>query len=162
MNNTGKALFIIILPLTFLAAGNLTREVAGSASGEKVAEETVASVTRIEGTLKRMDRVLDSLAEAKKPRANISLPRDPFTSLYPEVVTAPAARPEVTAIREEERTPDLDITGIVSGRKRMVIIENEVKSEGDFIGNYRIHKIEPDRVWLKDHNRLFAVMMHDK
>ncbi|MCM8807224.1 MAG: hypothetical protein NC926_04620 [Candidatus Omnitrophica bacterium] len=57
----------------------------------------------------------------------------------------------LTKEEKEPEKPNFKISGIVQGSKKSyVIIDNEVKEEGETIGNFIIFKIYPEKVILKD------------
>lgn len=61
--------------------------------------------------------------------------------------------------KKEPEKPDFKILGIVyDNKKSYVVINDEVKEEGETIGNFVLQKIYPDKIIVKDKDENFFIL----
>ncbi len=112
----------------------------------------IIGVTAVEDNIKQLNKALESLPEGQA-RQNPRIRRDPFVPLMP-VVT----RSVDTGQEEKVAIPEFDVSGIIFDSKApTAIIGNEVKGEGEFIGEYQVYKIMEDKVLIKYKDEVFPV-----
>ena len=110
------------------------------ASDNKPSEVAGIDLNQIESNIQKLRKNVAEI-ENRKGASDVRLKRDPFATLI---------IPEKKKIVEEKERPSLTLYGIVSdGNRTLAIIDNEVKGEGESIGDCRIYKITGEAVLLK-------------
>jgi len=116
---------------------------------------------KIEENFETTKKKLDEITKIEKPKINkIFVLKDPLRPWLPE------KKKEEKIIKEEKKIepkkPDFYISGIVYDEKKpYVIINDEVKSEGEKIENFTIQKIYSDRIVVKDEFENYFVVKFD-
>jgi len=133
-------------------------KIIGENSGE-------IDLRKIEENFETTKKKLDEITKIEKPKINkIFVLKDPLKPWLPE------KKKEEKIIKEEvkeekkiePKQPDFYISGIVYDEKKpYVIINDEVKSEGERIGNFTIQKIYSDRIVVKDEFENYFVVKFD-
>jgi len=127
---------------------------AGENSGE-------IDLRKIEENFEVARKRLDEISKIEKPKINkIFVLKDPLRPWLPE------KKKEEKVVKEEKKVepkkPDFYISGIVYDEKKpYVIINDEVKSEGEKIENFTIQKIYSDRIVVKDEFENYFVVKFD-
>ncbi|GEM_PF-1672742 len=117
-------------------------------------------VDRIENDAKRLRKTVEEL-ENVVSGSGVRLKRDPFATLVIPEKISPIIAGEKTEKKEDKKkqiSSDIILHGIVSdGDTSLAIIGNEVKREGEFIGEYEIYKITGENVLIKYGDEIFPV-----
>jgi len=116
-------------------------------------------VKKIENNLQKMKKSLADFPDGPRYQKT-NLTRDPFISPVDEkkihlksILKTPTDQPvEETIIP----TPNVHISGVICGNISMAIIDDEVKTEGEFLGEWQVYKIEQDCVLIKYKDKVFT------
>jgi hypothetical protein len=123
---------------------------------EEPADKKIIDIERVEDNLHKLHKSISTLEDGERAPA-LHMGKDPFVSLIQqrEIISESAAPAE-----EKTVTPEFSITGIISnGSSSLAIIGNEVKQEGEHIGEFEVYKIEKDRVLVKRGEDIFPIEM---
>jgi len=143
----------MVLALGFFPQGSDSAPLKNKGVGKGV------DVPKIEADLQKMRKRLDSFPSGASME-NTRIKRDPFVSL---ITTEKNQLPEMEEITKPEEEsiimPEFTISGILlGGEKLFVIIDNEVKAEGDFIKDYQILKIvDANKVLILHRDKIFTL-----
>jgi len=129
-----------------------------------VALSAELNVTKIEGGIEKLKKSMDVLQDVPA-RPDIRIKRDPFVSLLPSMAVQSESvsaeeetNQEAEEIKREPVSPAFRVSGIVFDSKMpLAIIGTEVKKEGDFVGEFEVHRIEKDKVLVKHGEDIFTL-----
>ncbi|MCM8820845.1 MAG: hypothetical protein NC932_02715 [Candidatus Omnitrophica bacterium] len=136
-------LLLLIWAPVFLCSGPVDKSV----------EISNIDVNRIESDIKKLKKKVEE-TENNTGSSGVRLKKDPFATLI-----IPEQRSPIVKEDEKEKVlPDIVLFGIVSdGNKSLAIIGDEVKREGEFIGECEIYKIREENVLIKYRDKIFPV-----
>ncbi|MBN1445315.1 MAG: hypothetical protein JW957_04320 [Candidatus Omnitrophica bacterium] len=121
-------------------------EKGDSARASEASAAKVLDITKVEENLHQLKKKLDVLPAAEI-RRNAGPKKDPFVSLIPPPSTVQETEGEPA---HEEKTPELIVSGIIfDGKSPVAIIGDEVKGEGELVGEYEVYKVMEDKVIIK-------------
>ncbi len=130
-------------------------EKAGSVEISGKTASRVLDITKVENSLNQLKRTLDVMP-AGDSRQNVRLKRDPFVPLF-----SPESAKKETAdgtAGEIKKAPEFNVYGIIFDSKSSIaIIGDEVKKEGEYIGEYQVYKIMKDNVLIKRGDSIFPI-----
>jgi hypothetical protein len=130
-------------------------EKEGSSGPVGPSDSRVLDITKVEENLNQLKKKLDIMPVAESIR-NAGTKKDPFVSLIPPQKIA-AQESESGAVHEE-KTPEFIVSGIIfNGESTIAIIDDEVKKEGEYIGEYEVYRIMEDKVLIKRGDSMFPV-----
>lgn len=162
-----KKIFLLFLVLIFIFLWG-RQLIPRKKNYKKMTEPLIEEKETIAGI--NIRKVEENISEIKKKISefenNITLnekfiisknPLKPWiTKKEPEKITKEEF---VSIIKSEPQKPNFQISGIVySDKKPYVIINNEVKEEGEKILDFIIQKIYPDKIILKDKDENFFTL----
>lgn len=117
------------------------------------------NVEKIEGGISALKESLKNIYEIQEA-SQITQPiirRDPFTPLTHGIITQKEDKKDML------EKPELTLSGIVHGSKQsFAIINSDVKTEGDFSGEYQVKKIIDDRVLMQYQDSIIIITMTEK
>ncbi|MCM8767457.1 MAG: hypothetical protein NC921_01565 [Candidatus Omnitrophica bacterium] len=117
---------------------------------------------KIENNFSEIRKKIDELKVNKPEKINIL--KNPLKSWIVKKEVEKIIKKE-EQIKEEQikiEKPDFKISGIVYDKEKpYVILNNEIKEEGNEIGNFIIQKIYPEKIILKDKNENFFTINFD-
>jgi hypothetical protein len=118
-------------------------------------------VKKIEENFEIIKRKFDEISEMEKLKLNkVFVLKDPLKAWLPEKNIEGKILKEEK--KQEVQPPNFYISGIVYDEKKpYVIIDDEIKSEGEIIGNFIIQKIYEDRIVVKDEAENYFVLKFD-
>jgi len=127
-----------------------------SAADNKPSATAGIDLNQIESNIQKLRKNVAEV-ENRKGISDVRLKRDPFATLI---------IPQKQKITEEEKKkerPSLTLYGIVSdGNRALAIINNEVKGEGEMMGEFKILKIKDEYVLLKYGDEIFPLYLYEK
>jgi hypothetical protein len=129
---------------------------AGDETSSVVTVAEDISIESVEDKLNRLKKSMNSLQYDTKC-SDVSIKRDPFVSLIPD--KKDGSNLKTTPKEEKIVRPDFSISGIIfNGRSSLAIIGDEVKQEGESIGEFEVYRIEKDRVFVRDGKNMFTLL----
>ena len=106
------------------------------------------NISEVEKNISNLKELLNSIPPVGE-RQNLKIKRDPFAPMSTEKKVSAVEIKENTEENKKKEVPVVNVSGIVFNRKmRLAVIGNEVKKEGEYIGEYEVYRIEKDRVLL--------------
>lgn len=143
--------FILIMAWTWALKPKKIKVENVESKKEMPVEKSVGGIDlrNIEENFSKVKKSLKEIRETFSHKVEkIEIRKDP---LKPWIVK----KKEENIVKEEKKVepekPDFFISGILYDRnKSFVIIGNEVKEEGENIGNFTIYKILPEKIIVKD------------
>jgi len=162
-----SGIFIVLLSIIFFSG--LKEKENVNAEEQKTKEEKLdINLKQAEEHFTGIKKTTKNIEEMKKiPELKITK-KDPFTPIKRKI---DIKNPDKIIKDEEEngssteRNIEKEIKFVVSGiiydeQKPIVIIDDNVKSEGEYIDDYQIYKISPDSVLLKDGNNFYQIKIN--
>lgn len=126
-----------------------------SLSGENKPSDLPVDINRIEKNIDKLKKSVQSINGTKNTPV-FSLKKDPF--IPPPISRKKMVKEKEETKEEQQERNELVLYGIVSdGKTSIALINDEVKKEGEFIGDIEIYKIKEDTVLLKQGDRIYPL-----
>jgi|LSQX01.1.fsa_nt_gb hypothetical protein len=164
-----KVLLLFTILLIVVTNGDTAS--SSKKSTKKTNKKKDVTVTSIEESLDKIKDYFDDLSTGVSHRG-APLNRDPFTSLLKireerlekERAVESALEPILVTGRESIMAPKFVVTGILKGDKASyVIINNEVKREGEYLGDYLVKEIiDSEKILISYRDTTFTYSIYDK
>jgi hypothetical protein len=121
---------------------------------EESTGKRIIDIEEVEDNIHKLRKSISTLEEVGEVPV-IHMRKDPFVSLIKDR----GDYSKTDAIVEEKIVkPDFSITGIISnGSSSLAIIGDEVKQEGEFVGEFEVYRIDKSRVLVKNGEDIFPI-----
>jgi hypothetical protein len=166
-----KLLSKVLLLAILLIVSNGDAASSSKKSTKKKNIKKDVTVTSIEESLDKIKDYFDDLSIGVSHRG-APLNRDPFTSLLKireerlerEQSVENNIKPILVTGKESIMAPKFVVTGILKGDKSSyVIINNEVKREGEYLGDYLVKEIiDSEKILISYRDTTFTYNIYDK
>jgi len=155
-NNRLTVKFILAL----VAAGIFIFKGESSTFRKNPAAGNPVDVAMIESNIHKMKKKLESLRQ-KEPEHILNVNRDPFTPPFREPAVKKTDNGSILK-PVEIKAPQLLLTGIIWAEKPLAIIGQEVRAEGEYVGQYQVYRIEKERIIIKYEGSLFPYEINNR
>lgn len=152
-------IFIILWGWQLIPKKKINKEIAEPLFEEK---EIIAGIDlrKIEENFSEIKKKISGFENNKIEKIVIS--KNPLKPWIIKKEPEKIIKEEEKVKKEEEKEPEkpnFKILGIVyDNKKSYVVINDEVKGEGEMIGNFVIQKIYPDKIIVKDKDKNFFTL----
>lgn len=128
-------------------------------------ENTNLDIRKIEENITKVKKKLEDINSTCTP-INLNLKRDPFLPLLKKIGKK-KNKGEKKNTKEEKKEifiqPEFHLNGVIYDTKKPIaILNNKVVEEKEYVGEYQIYKIFPEKIIVRYRNKYFIVKPYNQ